>query len=314
MQDAECSISLFLRPRLDSAREEMDGLIVSEPSAVLARSLSEFQALFPNDESCAAYLFERRWPEGFVCPACGARRYGPLKKRAYTYECRDCACQTSITSGTVMHRSHLALTRWFWATHLIVSHHGDVSARQLSKLLRVTYKTAWLLEQKLKRLLDRKPLEGLVEIGHAEIPFRGADESLDPRRRGRIIVAGALSSLEIRIAAIPDDSSASIEAFVRSNVKAGAKLVADSSLNICGYEDAPQQADGARRLPITFGLLRRYQRRRREPLDTYLRKFAQYHNDRYREISFDAVLRIAAHHEPISYQDIIGRDNPGKGH
>ena len=27
-----------------------------------ARSLSEFQADFPDEASCAAFLFERRWP------------------------------------------------------------------------------------------------------------------------------------------------------------------------------------------------------------------------------------------------------------
>ena len=38
------------------------------------RSLAEFQQEFPNDESCAAFLIERRWPDGFVCPGCGERR------------------------------------------------------------------------------------------------------------------------------------------------------------------------------------------------------------------------------------------------
>jgi predicted RNA-binding Zn-ribbon protein involved in translation (DUF1610 family) len=72
-----------------------------------ARSLSEFQASFPDETSCAAFLFERRWPEGFVCPACGNGRAASLKSRAHTYECLDCGRQTSITAGTVMHRSKL---------------------------------------------------------------------------------------------------------------------------------------------------------------------------------------------------------------
>ena len=33
-----------------------------------ARSLSEFQKEFPDEARCAVFLFERRWPEGFVCP------------------------------------------------------------------------------------------------------------------------------------------------------------------------------------------------------------------------------------------------------
>jgi predicted RNA-binding Zn-ribbon protein involved in translation (DUF1610 family) len=64
------------------------------------RSLSEFQTSFPDETSCAAFLFERRWPQGFVCPACGGTRAALLKSRAHTYECLDCGRQTSITAGT----------------------------------------------------------------------------------------------------------------------------------------------------------------------------------------------------------------------
>src|ERR1700730_13171705 len=80
-----------------------------------ARSLSEVQTSFRDETSCAAFLFERRWPQGFVCPACGSTRAALLKSRAHTYECLDCGRQTSITAGTAMHRSKLSLTVWFWA-------------------------------------------------------------------------------------------------------------------------------------------------------------------------------------------------------
>src|SRR5271165_3417606 len=46
------------------------------------RSLSQFQEAFPDEASCAAFLSERRWPEGFVCPGCGEQRAAALKSRA----------------------------------------------------------------------------------------------------------------------------------------------------------------------------------------------------------------------------------------
>jgi predicted RNA-binding Zn-ribbon protein involved in translation (DUF1610 family) len=87
-----------------------------------ARSLSELQTSFPDETSCAAFLFQRRWPQGFVCPACGGGRAALLKSRAHTYECLNCGRQTSITAGTAMHRSKLPLTVWFWAAHLMATH------------------------------------------------------------------------------------------------------------------------------------------------------------------------------------------------
>ena len=62
-----------------------------------------------------------------------------------------------------MHRSKLPLTSWFWAAHLMATHSNGMSARQLEDQLGVTYKTAWLLTQKLRRSMvdpDRDPLEG----------------------------------------------------------------------------------------------------------------------------------------------------------
>ena len=69
------------------------------------RSLTEFQKGFPDEAGCAAFLFKRRWPDGFVCPSCGGNRAAALKSRAYTFECYGCGRQTSITAGTAMHRT-----------------------------------------------------------------------------------------------------------------------------------------------------------------------------------------------------------------
>ena len=147
------------------------------------RTLSQFQEEFPDEASCAAFLSERRWSSGFVCPGCGAQRSAALKSRAYTYECLDCGRQTSVISGTVMHRSKLPLTAWFWAAHLMSTHSNGMSARQLEDQLGVTYKTAWLLTQKLRRSMvdpERDPLEGVVEVDQAEIPFREGDAFFEP--------------------------------------------------------------------------------------------------------------------------------------
>ena len=116
-----------------------------------ARSLSQFQEAFSDEASCAAFMFKRRWPGGFVCPACGKRRVAALKSRPRLYECLDCGRQTSVTAGTVMHRSRLPLTTWFWAAHLMTTHSNGMSVSQLQDQLGVTYKTAWLLTQKLRR-------------------------------------------------------------------------------------------------------------------------------------------------------------------
>ena len=164
-----------------------------------ARSLAQFQKAFSDEAKCVAFMFKRRWPDGFVCPACGKRRFATLKSRPRLYECLDCGRQTSVTAGTAMHRSRLPLTTWFWAAHLMTTHSNGMSALQLQDQLGVTYKTAWLLTQKLRRSMfdpDREPLEGVVEIDQTEIPFREGDTVFESGNAGKILVIGAVEVIE----------------------------------------------------------------------------------------------------------------------
>jgi len=285
-----------------------------------ARSLSEFQTSFPDETSCAAFLFERGWPQGFVCPACSGGRAALLKSRAHTYECLDCGRQTSITAGTAMHRSKLPLTVWFWAAHLMATHSNGMSAVQLEAQLGTTYKTAWLLAQKLRRSMidpQREPLEGVVEVDQAEIPFRADNSFFDLVKSGKILIAGAVEVIDrgtnqakvrrkrakyldtrsgrIRLAAIPDNSAASIEAFVRANVKTGTTLLTDGHRSYPGltdYRHDPRTVGkiaGHIVLPWIhrgFALMKRwglgtYHGLRRKHIDTYLNEFVFRYNRRF---------------------------------
>jgi len=119
-----------------------------------SRSLLDFQRRFPGDGACAAYLVEARWPEGFVCPACGHGKGWRLSARAFTIECAASHRQTSVTRGTVMHGAKLVLTVWFWAAYRIASDPNGISALPLQKRLGLgSYKTAWLLAHKLRRAM-----------------------------------------------------------------------------------------------------------------------------------------------------------------
>ena len=94
-------------------------------------SFKEFRELFQTEEACEAYLFQRRWPEGFVCPKCGGTGCYQLRGRR-EYVCKYCHRQSSVTVGTVLHRTHLPLTIWFWAIYLVVRDKQGISAVQLS--------------------------------------------------------------------------------------------------------------------------------------------------------------------------------------
>src|SRR5680860_999752 len=157
-------------------------------------SRAQFEARFPDDAACADHLARRRWPEGFVCPACGGAKGWALKGKRFTWECAACGKQTSVTAGTIMHRSHLALKVWFTAIHIVTSHSNGISGLQLQAQLGLgSYKTAWLLLQKLRRAMvdpERSLLEDIVEVDETEIPLR---RKADPPAGGSALRRSGIS-------------------------------------------------------------------------------------------------------------------------
>ncbi len=297
------------------------------------RTLVEFQKEFPDEARCAAFLQARRWPDGFVCPACGGKgRAVALKSRPRLFECLDCGRQTSLTAGTAMHRSKLPLTTWFWAAHVMATHSNGMSARQLEDQLGVTYKTAWLLTQKLRRSMvdpDRDLLEGVVEVDQTEIPFRAGDAFFEPGAAGKILVAGAVEVIDrsagkpkprrrgakyldtrsgrLRLAVIADNSAKSIEAFVRANVKPGATLITDGHASYPGlsgdYRHDPRIVGNMAAniiLPWShraFSLMKRwalgtYHGLRRKHVYVYLDEFVFRYNRRF--------------HRHVSFETMLG--------
>lgn len=135
-------------------------------------SLLEFQKRFPTEAACVCWLEDVRWPNGFVCPRCEcARGYRLSGRREIECANQDCKRQTSVTAGTVFHKTHTPLQKWFWAILLVSQDKGGVSALRLSKLLEISDDTAWLMLQKIRAAMgtpdQRAQLAGLIELDEA---------------------------------------------------------------------------------------------------------------------------------------------------
>ena len=132
---------------------------------------TEIDAFEFTEEDCAYALFRAKWPNGFRCPACGRHKaYRIDTRRLPLYECANCHKQTSLIAGTVMEGSRTPLVSWFLAIRLHASP-KSVNALQLSRIISVTYKTAWLICHKIRHAMSRAEagclLSGLVKLTHA---------------------------------------------------------------------------------------------------------------------------------------------------
>lgn len=229
------------------------------------RSLPEFQRLFPHEAACAAYLERARWIGGFICDLCGspgepyrfANRPGVLR-------CRHCNRDTSLTAGTVMARTHTALSVWFRAAYLVASQTPGMSAVQFQRQLGLSrYETAFQILHKLRAGMVRPDQD---RIGGKRGEHVEADETyVGGRTRGKgrgvhdmVLVAGAVEVRQrtqqgsrnkrrtgryagrVRLAVVPDRSAKSLGGFVERAVTPSATIITDdwsgyAKLGACGY-------------------------------------------------------------------------------
>lgn len=206
------------------------------------KSLFEFEARFRTEADCEEFLFQVRYPEGFVCPRCGSSRGWPLRGSRLT----ECASghKVSLTAGTVFHGTHQDLRTWFQAVFFMVTLTPGISAVQLLHQLGMRrYETVFQMMHKIRSVLvvpGREALHGEVEVDDTFIGGKDADR--DGRGGDKILVVGAVEltpfsevrsrkirhrSGRLRLQAVPDASAHSLAGFVEREVEAGATVYTD---------------------------------------------------------------------------------------
>jgi transposase-like protein len=216
------------------------------------RNLLEFLDRFGTNEACLEYLRTIRWPEGFRCPACGSCD-GWATARGTMY-CRGCDRQTSPTAGTILHNSRTPIRKWFLAVWLMCTQKTGVSARTIQRELKVGYKTAWLILQKLRHAMVREERNLLTGTVEADETYVGGEES---GVGGRQLVGKALVAIaveldgkrlgRIRLRHVPDASGNSLVGFIADYVVKGAKVHTD---DWNGYNGLRQAGYAHRVTPI----------------------------------------------------------------
>lgn len=223
-------------------------------------TLLEFMEKFATEEACQAYLYEKRWPKGFVCPKCGAVGEPFQIVSRKLFQCKHCNHQASVTAGTIMEKTQTPLRKWFLAIYLMCKDKRGCSAMQLKRELKIAYDTAWTISHKIRRAMaDRDAnylLSGIVEMDEGFFGTssegegkrgRGTDKtpvviglSLDEEGQPGFVKAQVLSAV---------DGNA-IASFAEKNIKKGASVTSDGlsvyrKLAQNGYIHVPENFDPA---------------------------------------------------------------------
>ncbi|HVM77887.1 MAG TPA: IS1595 family transposase [Stellaceae bacterium] len=111
-----------------------------------------------TDETAARTHFEAlRWPDGVCCPYCGSfdrvAKLGGQSMGPGWYHCKDCRRKFTAAVGTIYERSHIPMTKWLLATHLMCASKKGMSAHQLGRMLKLPYKTAWFMTHRIREAM-----------------------------------------------------------------------------------------------------------------------------------------------------------------
>jgi transposase-like protein len=133
---------------------------------------------FSDEDKAREFLEKLRWPDGPVCPKCGeinnAYRLEPKPSKKGTHvrkgvwKCGGCREQFTVTVGTIFEDSHIPLSKWLLAYHLLCASKKGMSAHQLHRMLKVTYRSAWFMAHRIRYTMSQEPLSskltGVIEI------------------------------------------------------------------------------------------------------------------------------------------------------
>jgi IS1 family transposase/transposase-like protein len=159
------------------------------PKPVHQMSAAEFERMFPDEDACCAYLVARRWPNGVKCPRCGAEKPHKLSNRAWSWQCYQCAPDTSYRfshiAGTIFENTNKPLRDWFKVAHLMLASKKGMSALQIMRYMGFgSYKTAWGMCHKIRTALMQNidKLGGIVEMDETFIGGKDKNRHWDKKR------------------------------------------------------------------------------------------------------------------------------------
>ncbi|MDB9511053.1 IS1595 family transposase [Kamptonema animale CS-326] len=110
----------------------------------------------PEIKRCSD-LEEIRWGGKPQCPYCGSTNSTPIKKEL-RYHCNSCFTSYSVTVGTLFHKTHVDLQKWYQAIQLVLTT-GNISVRKLAQEIEVNKNTAsYMLVRIRKAMIEEQDL------------------------------------------------------------------------------------------------------------------------------------------------------------
>ena len=112
-------------------------------SSDFAEREQRFLEKFPNDLVCLDHLMQMRFGSRIKCPKCARTAKFHKIRQIPAFACQWCGYHLHPMAQTRFARSRVGPQVWFHAVFLFSCGNNGISARNLQRMLGLTYKTAW---------------------------------------------------------------------------------------------------------------------------------------------------------------------------
>ena len=210
--------------------------------------LMEAIQYFSDPMVCLEAVSKVKWPNGPECPRCESKRLSFIKTRL-TWTCLECRKQFSVKVGTIFEDSPVSLSKWLTAMWMMGNCKNGVSSYEIGRALRVTQKTAWFMNQRIRHAMHTGSINKMSGTIEADETFiGGAARNMHRSKReakihgrgplGKQIVFGLLerNTGRVHLEHVETRRKGDLTPVVRKHVRRGSEVMTDELLSYDGLD------------------------------------------------------------------------------
>lgn len=205
------------------------------------KTWQEFEARFSTEQDCRDYLIQCRWNGAPKCRKCGGDVWASRDNTLF--ECKDKKCrhQTSITSGTLFHRTRKPLKLWFRVIFELCVHRHGISSADIQRIFGFgSYSTGWHWSHKIRRAMRRESpdkLSGCAQADEVLVGGKGSEKE--------IVVVAAEEGGRVRLVQAPGNHTEALKVVIDSEISEETRVKTDghrgyNQTSLAGREHDPK--------------------------------------------------------------------------
>jgi len=214
-------------------------------------NLRELIATMPDEKTCRDYVIKERWNGNVTCPYCGFNKYYVIEGgKRFKCGTKPCLRKFSVTVGTFMEDSNIAISKWLTAIYLCTAHKKGISSYQLAKDIGISQKASWFMLHRIRNKMLPKIEKKLDNIIEADLTFIGgsiSNKSNTVRKeylKNKNAFANKTSVLGITerqgntiMKVVPQNEERQVDKLVRDNIELAANVITDEGSPFNGLND-----------------------------------------------------------------------------